>query len=83
MKPFIFGIAALLVGLPAQSETIYLVFNIGMEMTKSLQLSTFTLPMDTLEQCEIAGAKLLSSNRFLKKRKPKYRYSGFECILGK
>jgi hypothetical protein len=85
MKPLFFGIAALLVGLPAQSETIYLVLRHSMAgylMNSSYGgTSMIYVPMDSIEQCNIAGANIKSSKRF-DQNKGK-NMIGFECIEGK
>ncbi len=68
--------------IPAKSEGVFLLI-----LAESYNSNTFSagaidmhsLPMQSFEQCELAGAKLISSKRLV-------RYGtviGFECIEGK
>ena len=79
MKPLLFGIAALLIGLPAQSETIYLVLRYALSSSTGRAASMVYIPMESTEQCNIAGAKMKSSKRFTSSGDN----IGFECIEGK
>ena len=93
MKPLLFGIAALLVGLPSHSQTapvqleviprkssnVYLLVQSGYIAGAISAIDMHSLPMQSFEQCELAGAKLMSSKR-LKVRGARI---GFECIEGK
>lgn len=75
MKSLFFGIAALLVGLPVQSQTDYLV----LRYTGGGATSMIYVPMDSKEQCNIAGAQMKGSKRFTSSE----TNIGFECIEGK
>jgi len=78
------GIAALLVGLPVQSETVYLVINTTMATLSTTNLDVHSLPMESYEQCEESGIKLLASKRYkIDKDFRKWTHVGFECIEGK
>ena len=93
MKSLFFGIVALLVGLPShsqtapveseaiqvQSETVYLVLRHSItDNYDYASTSMVYIPMESIEQCNIAGATIKSSKRF--KRDGDV---GFECIEGK
>ena len=78
MKLLLIGLAALSIGLPAQSETIYLVLRYAVVGTEG-KAAMISVPMESIEQCNIAGAKMKSSKRFTSKP----RNIGFECIEGK
>lgn len=99
MKPLLFGIAALLVGLPSHSQTapvqleaissnlgtVYLLIYLeGTEFVNtSPAIALHSLPMKALEQCELAGAQLMSSKRLLPNTTRITKVFGFECIEGK
>ena len=69
---------SLVITLPAASETIYLVIkSAGYD---SSGVSIHSIPMDSLDQCEEAGATIIGSSRFDIKYVTK---DGFECIVGK
>ena len=93
MKPLFFGIATLLVGLPAYSEApsvqlevipaksegVYLLILAGKNAHHGgFAIDMHSLPMKSFEQCELAGARLMSS-----KRLEVNGHIGFECIEGK
>ena len=68
----------------AKAENVYLILN-----NKWINsISTNVIPMETMEKCELQGAKLKSSNRFdpdplglgIKKG---WHSVGYECIRGK
>jgi len=60
-----------------QSGTIYLVLRYGAIFIPAV--SMIHIPMESIEQCNIAGATLKSSKRFRFNDKS----IGFECIEGK
>ena len=64
----------------ASSESVYLIINIRYHLSNS----TSVIPMDTMSQCELAGAKLIASKKLhpLPEVDP-YHSIGFECIEGK
>ena len=64
MKSLFFGIAALLVGLPAQSETVYLIYKASIYDSWGVSVSIHSLPMPSIDSCEEVGAELISSKRF-------------------
>ena len=81
MKSLFFGIAALLVGLPAQSEQIYLLIKSKAMVNKvGVGVALITIPMMSKEQCEVEGARMASSRRF---RLNYVEADVFECIEGK
>ena len=74
----LFAVASLIViSLPVQAETIYLL--IKSERTAS-GMALHSLPMETSDQCEEAGALVISSERFDTKFGKR---DAFECITGK
>lgn len=80
MKSLFLGIAALLVGLPVQSQTVYLVLRHSITDNYGYAASSMVyIPMESLEQCNIAGAQMKSSKRFTARD----TNIGFECIEGK
>lgn len=99
MKPLLLGIAALLVSLPshsqtvpveseaisAQSGTVYLVLNTIFASGLNVgSLTVHSLPMQSIQQCEESGIKLLASKRYkINKYLGKLIFVGFECIEGK
>jgi len=74
---YLFAVASLMtVTMPVQAETVYLII----KSATVNGLGLHSIPMSSPEQCEEAGAMLLSSERF----DPKYaKRDGFECIEGK
>ena len=64
MKPLFFGIAALLVGLPAYSETVYLVIKSTSVKGPGPGVSLHSIPMTSIDQCEEQGALLVTSKSF-------------------
>ena len=102
MKPLLFGIAALLVGLPAHSETtpvqletipaqpesVYIIIRSFVSDADGISVDMHSLPMVSLQQCEEAGANLISSRRLTPKVGRQgwgapIQKMGFECIEGK
>ena len=77
MKYLIVVASLMAVSMPVQAETVYLII-------KSAQFGTGialqSIPMKSMEQCEEAGALLVSSERFDVKHIAK---DGFECLEGK
>jgi len=78
MKALLLATAALLVGLPVQAETAYLVLK-SMKNTTIGGITVVTIPMTSLDQCEEQGALLTTSKRFDRQ----YNQDVFECITGK
>ena len=75
---YLFAVASLMaVSMSVHAETIYLI-------VKSAQYGTGialqSIPMKSMEQCEEAGALLMSSERFDVKNIVR---DGFECVEGK
>ena len=65
MKPLFFGIAALLVGLPAYSETVYLIIKSKIQTSRQGSgVSLHSIPMTSIDQCEEQGALLVTSKSF-------------------
>ena len=80
MKSLLLATAALLVGLPVQAETVYLVLKSrSLKSSAGVGLSVVTIPMTSLDECEEQGTLLISSDRF----DMDYEYGVFECITGK
>jgi len=77
MKALLLASAALLICLPAQSETIYLLIK---SERKYAGMALHSLPMESLDQCEEVGALVISSDRF---DTPNTHRDAFECITGK
>ena len=67
-------IAALAIPTAANAESYYLILNYAATTGYELE----TIPMESLDQCEKAGTKLLSS-----KRLRRTEYFAYECIFGK
>lgn len=80
MKSLFFTIAALLVGLPVQSETVYLVILTNLFAKAP---SVHSVPMESIQQCEEAGVTLIASKRYKPKHDKGGLDVGFECIVGK
>ena len=79
MKPLLFGIAALLIALPAQGETVYLLIK-SYGVFSGIGLALHSLPMTSIEQCEEMGAVLISSKRF---DLYNAKHDAYECLTGK
>ena len=62
--------------MPAAAETIHLVI----KSETASGISIHSIPMDSAEQCEEAGAELIGSSQFDTKFATR---DGFECIVGK
>lgn len=74
----LFALASLMtVSMPVQAETVYLIIK-STEQTSGLALHS--IPMTSMDQCEEAGALIISSERFDVKYAGR---DGFECIKGK
>ena len=67
---------------PAIAETIYLLIKSESSNAyiKSISVSLHSLPMESVEQCEEAGALIIASERLDTKYATR---NGFECIVGK
>lgn len=68
--------------LPARAETWWLVVVADGKGTSDSEYS-FQLPMDSEEQCEVAGTKLELSAKSGKFDKKGTDYMMYECVLGK
>lgn len=66
----------LAITMPVASETIYLVI----KSETGPGISIHSIPMDSADQCEEAGAELIGSSRFDTRFATR---DGFECIVGK
>ena len=66
----------------SKAETVYLIVN-----TRWINInSTNVIPMETMEQCELQGAKLKASERLSPMgigKKKNWHSVGFECVTGK
>ena len=76
---YLFSLASLMtISMPIQPETVYLLIkNTGPNGTSALH----SIPMTSEEQCEEAGALIISSKRF--SAVTWGSNDGFECIRGK
>ena len=81
MKALLLASAALLIGLPAQSETVYLVTKSKIDYGGGgAGVSLHSIPMSSIDQCEEQGAILVTSKSF------DLLYAdqdAFVCITGK
>ena len=81
MKALVLASAALLIGLPAQADTVWLIIKEAVKPGSSrFALGIEKLEMKDMEQCEEQGAIFMSSERLGIKRN---ELSGFECLEGK
>ena len=80
MKALLFASAALLIGVPVQADTVWLIMKEAVVVTGSFAVGMEKLEMTDMEQCEEQGAVFMSSERLGIKRE---KYSGFECLEGK
>ncbi len=80
MKPLFFAIAALLVGLPAQSETVYLIVKSKILNVQGSGVSLHSIPMTSIDQCEEQGAILVTSKSFDLRSANE---DAFVCVTGK
>ncbi len=81
MKALVLASAALLIGLPAQADTVWLIIKEAVKPGGSkFALGIEKLEMKDMEQCEEQGAIFMSSERLGIKRN---ELSGFECLEGK
>ena len=61
---------------PSFGETVYLIIK-----SYSYEgLASYTIPMESFEQCEEAGVSVIGSERFILAPSDKV---GYECIVGK
>jgi hypothetical protein len=68
------------VTLPANAETIYLIIKSSYKLGYAGGLTLVTIPMETMDKCEEAGATIASSTRFDLRGAES---DAFECIKGK
>ena len=75
---YLFAIASLMaVSIPVQAETVYLLIKSD---RSAGGIALHSIPMKSLDQCEEAGAMIISSERFDTKIATR---DAFECIKGK
>ena len=78
---YLFAIASLMaVSMPVSAETIYLLIKSEASGKNAISVSLHSLPMESMEQCEEAGAVIIASERFDTRSAKR---DGFECIVGK
>ena len=77
---WLLALPILLASTPSNAETIYLLIKSAKGDYTKGGLALQTIPMKSLEQCEEAGALVISSQRFKIKQA---RFDAFECIEGK
>ncbi len=76
---YLFGVVSLIIiSMPVQAETVYLLIKSYTQYGGGLALHS--LPMESLEQCEEMGAVVIASERLDTKFA---KEDGFECIEGK
>lgn len=77
---FLIAVASLIVtSMPVQAETVYLLIKSRIHASGS-GIALYSIPMSSNQQCEEAGALIISSQRFdLRHAKE----DAFECIQGK
>ena len=82
MKALLLASAALLVGLPAQADSVWLImrewYNGGYGA-----LNYIKIPAKDLDSCEEQGALFVSSERLIGGGMEKFAQRGFECLEGK
>lgn len=78
-KLLLLASSALLIGLPAQSETVYLLIK-SYGVVNGIGLALHSLPMSSIDQCEEMGALLIASKRFDLKAA---NHEAYECLTGK
>ena len=77
---YLFAVVSLLaVSVPVQAETIYLIIKSD-KQNHTGGLALHSIPMETMDQCEEAGALLIASDRFDSRFA---KDDGFECLEGK
>ena len=77
---WLLALPVLLASAPASADTVYLLIKSLKGPYNEGGMALHSLPMKTIEQCEEAGALIISSERF-KTRAGKY--DAFECVEGK
>ena len=78
MKRFLIPLlAALAIPNAVKAESFYLLVNVGAKWSE--YGSSFVVPMKTLDGCEEAGLKIISSDRF----KLQEQSVAFECLQNK
>lgn len=74
---YLLAVASLMItSIPVCAETVYLIIK-STEKTSGVALHS--IPMQSMEQCEEAGALIVSSKRFDVKYANR---DGFECVQG-
>ena len=77
----LFAIASLMaVSVPVHAKTVYLLIKSESTGSNARSVSLHSLPMESVEQCEEAGAVIIASERFDTRFA---KLDGFECIEGK
>ena len=75
---YLIAVASLMaISMPVQAETVYLLIK---STEQSAGIALHSIPMTTMDQCEEAGALIISSERLDVKYADR---DGFECIQGK
>ena len=77
---FLLALASSAVSSPALAENIYLLIKSEASGKNAISVSLHSLPMESMEQCEEAGAVIIASERFDTRSAKR---DGFECIVGK
>ena len=78
---YLLAIASLMaISMPVQAETVYLVIKSVKGKYNAGGVSLHSLPMKSMEQCEEAGALIVTSTRFDVRSSSN---DGFECVEGK
>ena len=77
---YLLAIASLMaVSMPVQAETVYLIYKSSIYHHNGNAVTLHTLPMLSMDNCEEAGAELISSERF----EIAAGRDVFECVIGK
>ena len=78
---YLLAIASLMaVSMPVQAETVYLLIKSETDGYREAGIALHSLPMESMDQCEEAGALIIASERLDTKHSSA---EGFECIIGK
>lgn len=77
---WLLALPILLASAPANADTVYLLIKSQKGEYGYSGLALHSIPMKSLDQCEEAGALVISSERF---KKGSGKYDTFECIEGK
>lgn len=76
---WLLGLPLLLASAPANADTVYLLIKSVYIPYRGGGAALHSLPMNSIEECEEAGALIISSSRL----KLKSTQDAFECIKGK